>query len=232
MATVLVVFPGARAFQGSIVPTSRYTVHLVEDAAPVIRDAADHAYDLLVLGGMPIDAQQRVAARLLEHRRWRPVPILYVLDPATPGMVVPATYRPELDSIVQGELSEQTVQRKIRALVREGIATTDLVVAGPVELDQLRCRLNCGRVQVDLTALETEILAFLMARPNRTVAAAEIISACWGVEPDTRHLQILRRHVSNIRRKLDPTPAARAVRTSRGAGYRFDVRLVDIAVPA
>ena len=45
------------------------------------------------------------------------------------------------------------------------------------------------------------------------------------VEADARYLQILRRHVSNIRRKLQRTAAARSVRTVRGSGYRFDVKL-------
>jgi DNA-binding response OmpR family regulator len=67
-------------------------------------------------------------------------------------------------------------------------------------------------------------MAILLSHPNRTVTASKIIERSWGVSADERHLQILRRHISNIRRKLDATPAARDVRTIRGQGYRFDVR--------
>lgn len=59
------------------------------------------------------------------------------------------------------------------------------------------------------------------------MTAQEIIERGWGTEADARYLQILRRHVSNIRRKLHATEAARSVRTIRGSGYRFDIKLAS-----
>ena len=86
-------------------------------------------------------------------------------------------------------------------------------------------RLRCGRGEIELTDREAEILSILLGQPDRTVSAQEIIERGWGTEADARYLQILRRHVSNIRRKLVATDAARSVRTVRGAGYRFDTRM-------
>lgn len=112
-------------------------------------------------------------------------------------------------------------------LAREGIGDAELVIAGPYELDPLRGKLRLAELEVSLTEREAEILAILLGQPNRTVSAAEIIERGWGTEADSRYLQILRRHVSNIRRKLQRTTAARSVRTVRGAGYRFEVKMAS-----
>ena len=117
------------------------------------------------------------------------------------------------------------MQKRIVELARDGIGSAELVVAGPFELDPLRGKLRLADLEVTLTEREAEILAILLAQPNRTVSSTEIIERGWGTEADARYLQILRRHVSNIRRKLQRTAAARSVRTVRGSGYRFDVKL-------
>jgi len=174
---------------------------------------------------MSVDEQQDVVTRLQFHRRWRLVPVLYVLGEALAGISVPASYRPEMDGMVRGALDSAAVQRRIRSLAREGVAEADLVIAGPFELDPIRGRLRCGQIDVSLTDREAEILAILLSRPNCTVTADEIIERGWGRDADSRYLQILRRHVSNIRRKLNDTDASRSVRTVRGAGYRFDLNL-------
>ncbi len=179
---------------------------------------------------MSVDEQQNVVSRLQTHRHWRLVPVLYVLDELGTGISVPASYRPEMDGIVRGALDSVAVQRRIRALARDGVAEADLVVAGPYELDPIRGTLRYGDVEISLTERETEILAILLARPNRTVSADEIIARGWGIDADSRYLQILRRHVSNIRRKLEATDAAQSVHTVHtvhGAGYRFELTLVS-----
>jgi DNA-binding response OmpR family regulator len=232
LATVLAVFPGAHAAPGYPVPANRHELLVREDAESVIREAAEQTYDLLVLGGMPAEAQQRIATALQKHSRWRLVPVLYVAETGSAGIVVPGSYRPDVDSLAQGTLDSPSVTKRIRAMVREGVSTAQFVVAGVYELDQLRGRFRCAGVECELTTREAEVMAFLMSRPNRVVRVEEIISHAWSAEADTRHLQILRRHVSNIRRKLEGTPGARAIRTSRGAGYRFEMRHPVISASA
>jgi DNA-binding response OmpR family regulator len=232
VATVLAVFPGAHSAPGYPASSSKYELEVTDDADLLLRNAADRAYDLLVLGGMPVEAQQHIASTLQKYSRWRLVPVLYVAEAGAPGIVVPASYRPDVDSIAQGTLDSPIVVKRIRAMVREGVSTAQLVVAGAYELDQLRGRLRCAGVECELTVREAEVMAFLMSRPNRVVRVEEIISHAWSAEADTRHLQILRRHISNIRRKLEGTPGARAIRTSRGNGYRFEMRHIALTASA
>ena len=225
MPTVLAIAPDTpRALNGRSLLGERLTIEIATDAAPWLARAADELFDLLVLCGMSVDEQQGIVSAFHANRRWRLVPVLYVTDESSRGLAIPGTFRPELDGLARGTLETPAVQRRIMDLAREGIGNADLVVAGPYELDPVRGKLRLADLEVTLTEREAEILAILLGQPNRTVLAAEIIERGWGTEADSRYLQILRRHVSNIRRKLQRTAAARSVRTVRGSGYRFDVK--------
>jgi DNA-binding response OmpR family regulator len=228
MPSVLAIVPGLpAALQGRHPAGDRLTIEVRSDPAPALQNAPTQAYDLLVLCGPSVDEQQALATQFQQHRRWRLVPVLYVVDEGSTGIAIPGSFRPEMDGLVRGAFDSIQVQRRIKGLAREGTAEAELLVAGPFELDPVHGRLRLREVEVSLTDREAEILAILLARPNRTVTATEIIERGWGAEPDSRHLQILRRHVSNIRQKLEHTPAARSVRTVRGFGYRFDIRLAS-----
>ncbi|GIW13414.1 MAG: hypothetical protein KatS3mg062_0853 [Tepidiforma sp.] len=212
------------ALEGRSLPGDGPETVLASSAEGPLSRAGQEVYDLLVLCGMPAEEQAAVAAALHEHRRWRLVPVLYVSDPAAPGLTIPATFRPEMDGIVRGTRTAPAVERRIREMAREGVAGAEAVTAGPFELDPVRLRLYAPGGEVVLTEREAEVLAFLIGRANRTVPAGDIIERGWGLEVDERSLQILRRHVSNIRRKLAEKGQRRAVRTVRGTGYRFEVR--------
>lgn len=224
MPTVLMVAVGTPpALEGASMADSQLRVETTASPARALAMAAEKVYDLLVLAGLTVDQQAAVAGEVHGHRRWRLVPVLYVVDPAAPGLAIPATFRPEMDGIVRGRAGDAEVQRRMGQLAREGTGEAEFLVAGPFELDPVRSRLRVDGQVIDLTVRESEIVAMLLGRPGRMISAAEIIERGWGTEADARYLQILRRHVSNIRRKLNGTPASRSVRTVRGSGYRLDL---------
>lgn len=212
------------ALEGRSVLGPGFQVTRLADPGQPLDNAESVAYDLLVLEGFSIDRQQQIAEAFQAHRRWRAVPVLYVVSSDTGGLVIPSCYRPELDGIVRGSIAESAVQARIRQLAREGAGIANVVVAGPFELDTYRGRLSCEDAALELTSREAEIMAMLMDRVESTVSAAEIIERSWGTPPDPRHLQILRRHVSNIRRKLESLSAGAELATERGLGYRFTHR--------
>jgi DNA-binding response OmpR family regulator len=225
MPSVLAIVAGIpEVLAGRSVAGEGLSIELQGTAAASLIDAERGGYDLLVLAGLSVDEQQRTAARFQQHRRWRVVPVLYVMDVDAPGFAVPGGYRPELDGIVRGAFSSGAVQARVREMAHEGIGSADVIIAGPYELDAAHGRLVMFDRNIEVTDREAEILAMLLNRVNRTVSAVEIIERGWGAQPDERHLQILRRHVSNIRRKLDEGLSTRALRTVRGAGYRFELR--------
>lgn len=225
MAKVLVVdagLPGAMV--GRSLMGGTLEVELLDAPARLLERAEEAICDLLVLCGMTAEEQAELVTGLHAHRRWRLVPVLYVSDPAAPGLAIPGTFRPEIDGLARGSCGSEEVERKIAAMAREGVGGTEPVIAGPFELDPVRMLLRVPGGEIELTGREVEIVAMLLGHANRTVTAAEIIERGWGGDADARSLQILRRHISNIRRKLQKTAAGRAVRTVRGTGYRFEVR--------
>jgi two-component system KDP operon response regulator KdpE len=72
-----------------------------------------------------------------------------------------------------------------------------------------------------LTAKEFDLLSYLLARPNRTIAHRELLQAVWG--PDYGdELEYLRVFVNRLRKKIEPNPSKpQFLVTDTWAGYRF-----------
>ncbi|MGH9716129.1 MAG: response regulator transcription factor [Candidatus Acidiferrales bacterium] len=78
----------------------------------------------------------------------------------------------------------------------------------------------CSRAS-RLTAKEFDLLSYLLARPNRTIAHRELLQAVWG--PDYGdELEYLRVFVNRLRKKIEPEPSKpQFLVTDTWAGYRF-----------
>ena len=74
-----------------------------------------------------------------------------------------------------------------------------------------------------LTAREFDLLSYLLARPNRTLAHRELLQAVWG--PDYGdELEYLRVFVNRLRKKIEPDPSKPLfLVTDAWAGYRFHI---------
>lgn len=97
---------------------------------------------------------------------------------------------------------------------------------GLLAVDLAAHQVTFGGVAVTLTPTELKLLAMLVENRNRVLLHEEILSRVWGeAYRDDHHL--LRLHVANLRKKIEPDPARpRYVKTHRGLGYVFspDVR--------
>ena len=69
------------------------------------------------------------------------------------------------------------------------------------------------------TAVEFNVLAYLVVRPGRAVPRATLVDGALPIDGE-RSDRTLDSHISRIRRKLGPDGAA--IRTVFGVGYRFD----------
>jgi two-component system, OmpR family, KDP operon response regulator KdpE len=74
-----------------------------------------------------------------------------------------------------------------------------------------------------LTAREFDVLSYLLARPNKTIAHRELLQAVWG--PDYgAELEYLRVFVNRLRKKIEPDPSKpQFLVTDAWAGYRFQL---------
>lgn len=77
--------------------------------------------------------------------------------------------------------------------------------------------------EVHLTGTEWQIVGYLVRNAGRLVTHAQLVAAVWGpgYSPNPN---LLRVHMTNIRRKLEPNPAEPTYFvTDTGVGYRFEL---------
>ena len=153
------------------------------------------------------------------------VPPSAALAPGT----LPAFYDRRRHGLVTKPLATVELAKQV-ARVLAGRArlqgAPELLRAGSVTLDCISNQLLfSGEGAVCLTPTESRLLRYLMERSEQFVQTEELLSAVWGYPPGTGGPEVLRAHVSNVRRKLrkigqDP----QLLRTMPYHGYGFAVR--------
>ncbi len=221
MSSALAVIPAPSPLPPASALPASFRLDTVTTPREALDRARTRAYDLFVVGPFEPEVQVELVQRLQSRRRSRLAPVLYLADPDSRGVIVPATYRPGLDALLRARIDSPKTLARVLELASAGFGKVIPVTAGPFELDPVRRRLRVDGADVPLTIREVEVLSVLLASANRTVPVARLIG---DAGPEPQQLQVVRRHVSNIRRKLARTSAQDAVRTIRGTGYRFDLR--------
>lgn len=92
---------------------------------------------------------------------------------------------------------------------------------GDIELDTAKRQVLRGGTPVELTAVQFNILAFLIRQPGRVYTRIEILEGAAGIEYDgyERTLDV---HIKNLRKALgDDTETPRYIGTVRGVGYKL-----------
>jgi len=99
--------------------------------------------------------------------------------------------------------------------------------AQPVlEFDGLAIDLGSHTVTLDgeevrLTPIEFDLLRQFALNPGRLLTHRILLTEVWGpgYAEDT---QVLRTHIANLRRKIEPAGSPKRIRTDTGVGYRFN----------
>jgi two-component system, OmpR family, KDP operon response regulator KdpE len=92
-----------------------------------------------------------------------------------------------------------------------------------VDIDLASRQVNVHGRASRLTAKEFDLLSYLLARPNKTIAHRELLQAVWG--PDYGdELEYLRVFINRLRKKIEPDPSKpQFLVTDAWAGYRFQL---------
>jgi two-component system phosphate regulon response regulator OmpR len=117
---------------------------------------------------------------------------------------------------------------RLRALLRRSqsggldASATETPSFGPFTLDTLSHRLLRDGQEVPLTSAEYELLAALLAHPNKVLSRDTLFDLLRGYERDAFDRSIDNR-VARLRRRIERDPAAPAfIRTIRSEGYLFN----------
>jgi two-component system KDP operon response regulator KdpE len=99
-------------------------------------------------------------------------------------------------------------------------ASEPLIVADGLEIDLVGRVVRRDGEPVHLTPTEFELLRCLAQNRGRLMTHRSLLVEVWGVQYED-DVQVLRAHVANLRRKIEPDDGPRYIRTDPGVGYRF-----------
>jgi DNA-binding response OmpR family regulator len=121
------------------------------------------------------------------------------------------------DDYVTKPFSPRELLARVHAVLRRSEPEAPRTVeAGAVALDHRGRSVSVSGREVDLTAMEFELLAFLLANPGVVMTRERLLDRVWGLEfpGGTRTVDV---HVAQLRRKLGLPDL---IRTVRGTGYK------------
>jgi two-component system KDP operon response regulator KdpE len=115
----------------------------------------------------------------------------------------------------------ELIARLGAVLRRSGNGGDDAVIhADGLELDLGARVVRRDGEDVHLTPKEFELLRLLARNRGRLMTHRELLTTVWG-EGYGDDTQVLRAHVANLRRKIEPGQGPRYIKTDPGVGYRF-----------
>jgi DNA-binding response OmpR family regulator len=127
------------------------------------------------------------------------------------------------DDYITKPFSLRELRARIRAQLRRGLGAAERVARfADCEIDLNRAEVRRGRQHIDLTAQEYRLLEVFLRNPGRLMSRDQLIDAAWGQGMAISD-RAVDTHVFNLRKKLEPVPAApRYLVGVRGLGYRFE----------
>ena len=190
-----------------------YVADVVADGEAAWFQAETETYDAMILDlGLPRLDGLGVLRRLRGAGASVPVLILTARDgwrERVEGIDAGAD-----DYLVKPFRMEELIAR-LRAILRRTAGHASPVLrAGSVELDTRTRVVSVAGREVDLTALEYRLIAFLLHHQGRVVPAGDLLDHLHGTGRD-REANALEALLTRLRRKLGPG----VVETRRGQGY-------------
>jgi two-component system KDP operon response regulator KdpE len=154
-------------------------------------------------------------------REWSEMPIIVLSAVGEEDSKVRALAAGADDYITKPFGPRELVARLEANLRRVGPGPEEAVIsADGLEVDLSRRVVLRDGIEVHLTPTEFDLLRLLARNRGRLMTHRELLLSVWGAgySDDT---QVLRAHIANLRRKIEPTSGPRYIRTDPGVGYRF-----------
>ena len=129
------------------------------------------------------------------------------------------------DCMIKPIVTVELVART-RALLRRSMTSASrrrrsLFVDGDLYIDLTRREVRINDHPIRLTPTEFQILACLICEVGEVISHKRILTQVWGPSCSGEH-SILKPHIHNLRRKLEPDPSQpQRILTRRSEGYLF-----------
>ena len=175
--------------------------------------------DIVILDmGLPDMDGLQVCERI---RQWSEVPIIILSATGTDVRKIAALDAGANDYVTK-PFSMLELEARIRAVIRTRHTDADdalpaNMVVGDLELDLVHREARLRGVNLDLTAKEFKVLAFLARHEGRTCTHQMILEAVWG-RGYGREAQYVHAYVHRLRQKLNDE-SGEIIHTVPGVGY-------------
>lgn len=213
-----------------------YRVLTATDGSEALGLVYKHNPDLLILDNhMPGLMGHEVCRRLKRDGRFASMPIIFLtvdrrIDERVAGLDIGA------DDYAVKPFDLRELKARVRALLRRGRAQVPLpertdIKVGALELDAKRRTLHYQGRAIKLTPIEYSLLWHMMVKAGEVVSVGELAKVVWGYERSSGSANLIRWHISSLRRKLEPDPShPRILRTQSHFGYVLCVEVDGAAV--
>jgi two-component system KDP operon response regulator KdpE len=170
--------------------------------------------DLVLPDGSGVELCRRL-------REWSALPIIVLSAVGDEEAKVEALEAGADDYVTKPFGARELVARLGAALRRTGGGPDEPAIeADGLEVDLAARIVRRDGEEVHLTPIEFDLLRTLISHRGRLMTHRSLLVEVWGVQyaDDT---QVLRSHIANLRRKIEPDGRGRYIRTDPGVGYRF-----------
>jgi DNA-binding response OmpR family regulator len=200
-----------------------YELAWASDGREGLRRALDEAPDLVILDIMLPGMNGLEVCRELRQKK-AGVPVIML---TAKGEEVDKIVGLEIgaDDYMTKPFSVRELLARIKAHLRrekrEPRNAPKTCVFGDVEVDLVHFKVRRAGQEHDLTALEADILKYLIAHKGEVVSREALLDKVWGYDkfPTTRTID---NHIMKLRKKIEDDPARpRHIFSIYGEGYRF-----------
>jgi len=199
-----------------------YKVTVCGDGLSAVDTILADPPDLIVLDLMlPGISGTEITARLRANRKTAGVPILMLTALAEESDIVVGLHV-GADDYMTKPFSMSVLVARIAALLRRAEsqqgAGTEILSAGPIDIDLARHRVKVDGREVTLTLTEFRLLAAIVGASGRVLQRDRLIDVAMG---DTAIVtdRTIDVHMTALRKKLGP--ARKYIQTVRGLGYKL-----------
>jgi two-component system KDP operon response regulator KdpE len=154
-------------------------------------------------------------------REWTQIPILVLSAVGEEDRKVEALAA-GADDYVTKPFGPRELVARLQAVLRRAApeGAEPKIVADGLEIDLAAHTVKRDGELVHLTPTEFGLLRTLARNRGRLMTHRALLVEVWGVEYED-DFQVLRAHIANLRRKIEPQDGPKYVKTDPGVGYRF-----------
>lgn len=197
-----------------------FGVHVEVDGVGAMKAARELQPACIVLDvGIPAPDGIEVVKYLRQEGNWTPVLMCTARDDEVDrvlGLEMGA------DDYITKPFSPRELVARVKAAIRrhnKSAEPEDVLELGEVLLNRATRKVSVAGLDVEFTATEFDLLAYLMTRSGRVISREQLLSDVWGYAAYASN-RTVDTHIAQVRSKLGDYSF---IRTVRGVGYSADL---------